>query len=196
MHRLPLGLAGCLFALAAACSASSEPRIQDAEDSRAQPQPNAAAAADDASAPPLADASAEVDAGDAGKGSDGGLAVDCATRRGGAFVTVRSDGNDNFAQTNVRLWISDPKFIAKAKTVIGVSEPGVPMFQRVIPQRDCDPNFAWHVDPSKASFSDVTIEECDAHGGYVTRNLAAWVARPKPTWCPWGATIVAVEERP
>ncbi|MCA2976643.1 MAG: hypothetical protein INH37_00010 [Myxococcaceae bacterium] len=158
----------------------------------------------DAGAPPDAgpDAGAPPDAGpDAGAppdaGPDGGLAADCSTRSGGAFVTVRSGSNDVFREANVRLWIVDAAFIAKAATLVGVASPSVfPMFATVIPRRDCDPAHAWHVDPSKAVFVELSREECDGHAGYVSANLDAWVARPKPDWCPWAAVIASVEPRP
>lgn len=144
------------------------------------------------------DSGAGLDAGtppDAGPG--GGLAADCSTRSGGAFVTVRSGSNDVFREANVRLWIVDATFIAKAATLVGVASPSVfPMFATVIPRRDCDPAHAWHVDPSKAVFVELSREECDGHAGYVSANLDAWVARPKPDWCPWAAVIASVEPRP
>jgi hypothetical protein len=157
----------------------------------------------DAGLPPDAgtrlDAGAQPDAGTQPDGSvpDGGLAADCATRSGGAFVTVRNDGNRVFPESNVRLWITDAAFIEKARTLVGVASPSVfPLFERVIPRRDCDPSHAWHVDPSKAVFVELSREECDAHGGFVSSNLADWVARPRPDWCPWAGLIALVELRP
>ena len=127
---------------------------------------------------------------------DAGLAADCATRRGGAFVSVRYPATD-YPEWNGKLWITDATFIAKAKTLVGKSSPEVhPSFDEVIPGRDCDARIAWHVDPSRVRFAEYSIEECDAHGGYIDEHLAEWVARPRPSWCAWGAFTTAVEERP
>lgn len=175
-----------------ACAARSEADPSVAAPDATTPD---ASVADDRAVP--AESAPTDAAGSDAAQIDGGLAADCATRRGGAFVTLRSHANSVFPDWNVRLWITSAAFIAKAKTLVGVTDPGVhPNFGEVIATRDCDAQSAWHVDPSRAAFVEISKEECDAHGAYVNQHLAEWVARPTPNWCPWSAVIAAVEERP
>jgi hypothetical protein len=188
-----LGLGAALLVVVSACSGAASPGASSAE------TPDASFPEGGMGTPEAGggDEAGLVDAGGSPDGAaDAGLSADCATRRGGAFVTVRYPASD-YPEWYGKLWITDAVFIAKAKTLVGKKAPEVhPVFDQVIPKRDCDAKVAWHVDPSRVRFAELSIEECDAHGGYIDEHLAEWVARPRPDWCAWGAHIAAVEERP
>jgi hypothetical protein len=53
--------------------------------------------------------------------------------------------------------------------------------------------FAWHLDPVDVSMADVTIELCDGSPSYVEANLTEYVD-VIGRYCPWGATLVALQD--
>lgn len=46
--------------------------------------------------------------------------------------------------------------------------------------------WTWHLDPIDTRFVEVAIELCDGRPSYVERHQADY-----PTYCPWGARVVA-----
>jgi hypothetical protein len=46
--------------------------------------------------------------------------------------------------------------------------------------------WSWHLDPVEVRMTEAAIEICDGRPSYVETHLADY-----PTYCPWGARIVA-----
>lgn len=46
--------------------------------------------------------------------------------------------------------------------------------------------YTWHLDPAQTRFVEAAIEVCDGRPSYVERHQSDY-----PTYCPWGATVVA-----
>jgi hypothetical protein len=120
----------------------------------------------------------------------------CAERTGGALVTF------NVADQKLSLWITNAAFIARAKELVpdpnrSPEEPvfnPTPLFEKVIAGYDACSGRQWSVDPERVGFADFTVEVCDAEPAYIDANVAAWVASPG-YYCPWGPTVISVEER-
>lgn len=53
--------------------------------------------------------------------------------------------------------------------------------------------YSWHLDPTDVDMADVTIELCDGSPSYVEANLTEYVDVIK-RYCPWGATLVALQD--
>ena len=122
--------------------------------------------------------------------------VACSERQDGAIVTIGTT-RDN-PRDRVALWITDAAFInqALADLAAGDGRPSHhPMFGRVLDGRDCDAERAWHVEPASASWTEMSTEECDATAEFVSANLASWIARPTPNWCPWHGRVLSVDDR-
>jgi hypothetical protein len=81
---------------------------------------------------------------------------------------------------------SDPATVADLRDVLAGRRAGFP----IGPLRRGDGGFnapwSWHLDPAETSVAEVAIEVCDGRPTYVETNLDDF-----PTYCPWGARIVA-----
>lgn len=53
--------------------------------------------------------------------------------------------------------------------------------------------YSWHLDPADVEMADVTIELCDGSPSYVQANIAEYVD-VIGRYCPWGATLVALQD--
>ncbi len=53
--------------------------------------------------------------------------------------------------------------------------------------------YSWHLDPTDVDMADVTIELCDGSPSYVQANIAEYVD-VIGRYCPWGATLVALQD--
>jgi len=53
--------------------------------------------------------------------------------------------------------------------------------------------YSWHLDPTDIDMADVTIELCDGSPSYVQANIAEYVDVIK-RYCPWGATLVGLQD--
>jgi hypothetical protein len=53
--------------------------------------------------------------------------------------------------------------------------------------------WSWHIDPEEIVMAEVTIELCDGRPSYVEANVDEFVNNVK-RYCPWGATLVSVED--
>jgi hypothetical protein len=117
-------------------------------------------------------------------------APDCPVRRGGAMITF-----ENVREHTERFtaWVAKPAFIDEAKRLLATGEQRVPNFN-VDDHTDCDITWSWHVDPLDAEWADVTIEWCDGIPSYIQANRIDWLAQDV-RWCPWGAKVVAVDDR-
>jgi hypothetical protein len=53
--------------------------------------------------------------------------------------------------------------------------------------------WSWHLDPVDVEMADATIELCDGSPSYVEANLTEYVEVVR-RYCPWGATLVALQD--
>ena len=117
------------------------------------------------------------------------LATDCASRTGGAFVTLTSESRPD---VSITLWFTDSAFIDRAIAGKGAHN-GIPILL-MRTGTDCDQNHAWHVSPV-ATWADAAREECDGNIAWLDENLDQWMQRVVPDWCPWGVIVTAVDDR-
>lgn len=52
--------------------------------------------------------------------------------------------------------------------------------------------YAWHLDPERITFPDLTIELCDGRPGPIEDDLDYWI-NTVGIYCPWGAQITGKE---
>lgn len=126
-------------------------------------------------------------------------AKDCATRRGGAFVTFTVRADEVESAESFTVWSVDGQFIDDALANLG--NRVTPMFNRVVAGTDCDTRYAWHIDPKPVppataamGIADFATEVCDGTPSYLQDHLQEWIAAPG-NYCPWGAMIAAVDDR-
>jgi hypothetical protein len=131
----------------------------------------------------------------ASNGGGGGgahpIAADCASRRGGAFVTIQVAEQFSF-----KVWVpaANGEFIAHAKQNLAAGTRQNVSFTKMVDGTDCDGQWSWTVDTSDASFPDFSVEVCDGTPEYIEANKAEWFRAPG-YYCPWGAKITAVDDR-
>ncbi len=118
------------------------------------------------------------------------IAADCSARGSGAMITIE---NVDDAAERYTGWFTQPAFIDEAKRLLAEGESRVPSFA-FLDGTDCDGNWSWHLDAIDAHFADFTIEVCDAIPSHLQANKDAWLAS-KQRWCPWGAKVIAVDDR-
>jgi hypothetical protein len=53
--------------------------------------------------------------------------------------------------------------------------------------------WSWHLDPEDVHMAETTIEVCDGRPSLVEAMLDAYLAVGR--FCPWGATLVSIEDR-
>ena len=53
--------------------------------------------------------------------------------------------------------------------------------------------WSWHIDPEDVHMAEFTIELCDGLPSHVEDNLDYWI-NTVGRFCPWGATIVHIED--
>jgi hypothetical protein len=53
--------------------------------------------------------------------------------------------------------------------------------------------YTWHLDPTDVEMADATIELCDGTPSYVEAHLTEYVD-VIGRYCPWGATLVALQD--
>jgi hypothetical protein len=131
-----------------------------------------------------------------GLGCRGGACVGigdqaCATRTGGAFVTLGSCGQ------SVKLWVTSAPFVARAEALRNdpaSSGPAVPYLD-LRDGTDCDAQWSWHVDAVTATFvAGPPTGECIACPSAVEDALAYRIFSVA-TWCPTSAVVLAVDRR-
>ena len=116
--------------------------------------------------------------------------ADCGVRKNGAMITF-----ENVKEHSERFtaWVTEPKFIDESLRLLSTGEQRVPNL-KVEDHTDCDASWSWHVDPVDAEWGDLSIEWCDAIPSYIQANRIDWLASGA-RWCPWGALVVAVDDR-
>jgi hypothetical protein len=122
----------------------------------------------------------------------GTVAADCATRQGGAMVTLEIADT---ASERFTTWVGagDGEFIDEAKRLLAAGEKRVPTF-KVLDGTDCDGHWSFHLDAVDASFADFTTEVCDSLPSYLNQNKAEWLQK-NLRWCPWSTRVISVDDR-
>jgi hypothetical protein len=109
---------------------------------------------------------------------------------GGCSSTGPSDSAAEFVvavgDERFTLRSTDAATIAQLREAVGGRRQGFP----IGPLRGGDGGFnapwTWHLDPAETRFTEAAIEVCDGQPSYVEQHQADF-----PTYCPWGARIVA-----
>jgi hypothetical protein len=118
----------------------------------------------------------------------------CNDRKGGAFITFQMDSSPSAAAEQFTVWSVNGSFIDSANAALNTGDRRTPMFDKVLAGGDCDPAYHWHVDPAAMSFTDFATEVCDGRPSYLEANLSQWITAPG-NYCPWGVTVVNVDDR-
>jgi hypothetical protein len=103
-----------------------------------------------------------------------------------AIVTFEVDGDERF-----KVELTTAALVAQAQALLaGQDVPGIPV--GTVVRDDPGPNapWSWHLDPATIRFADATIEGCDALPSEVAADLDG------NRYCPWSATVVAVDAAP
>jgi hypothetical protein len=119
--------------------------------------------------------------------SGGGASPTSSTAPVHAIVTFEIAGGERF-----KLELTDASLVAHAQDLLaGKDVPSIPV--GTIVRGDPGPNapWSWHLDPASIEFADATIEVCDGvpsdvEAGDITSSQ----------YCPWSATVVAVDAAP
>ena len=111
--------------------------------------------------------------------------------RGGVLATFDVSGE------SFRVWFTDPTAI---ETVLLVRDgrsratiPAGPLRRGSGPGAHNAP-WSWHLDPADVRMAEVTIELCDGRPSYVQAHLDEFIATVGQ-YCPWGARLVALDDR-
>jgi hypothetical protein len=105
------------------------------------------------------------------------------TGAGAVLVTIEVSGE------RYRIRLTDPADIAIARTLLAGGEaPGIPNGRIVRGEPDVNEGFGWHIDPDDFEWADMTTEVCDGRPSFVEDGSLTG-----DRFCPWSATVVAVE---
>jgi hypothetical protein len=122
------------------------------------------------------------------------IAAGCSAAAGGSSATAVP------AHAIVTFEVEDERFkvelgtadlVAHAQELLaGQDVPSIPV--GTVVRDDPGPNapWSWHLDPATIRFADATIEGCDALPSEVAADLDG------NRYCPWSATVVAVDGAP
>lgn len=105
----------------------------------------------------------------------------------GVIVTFEVSGEQ------YRVLVTDPAQIEIAqKLLAGEEAPSIPN-GLIVRGGDGGVNtgWSWHIDPDDFAFADMTTEVCDGRPSYVEDGSLSG-----DRFCPWSATVVAVEPGP
>lgn len=75
----------------------------------------------------------------------------------------------------------------------GTSQAGIPSGRVIRGGAFYNQPWSWHIDPDDIQMVEVTIELCDGRPSDLEADVDYWV-NTVGRYCPWGATIVAVED--
>lgn len=73
----------------------------------------------------------------------------------------------------------------------GLPGPRIPNGRVVRGSSDVNAGWSWHIDPLDFEWSDVAAEVCDGNPGDVESG-----ALTSDRYCPWAATVIAVDPTP
>ena len=128
------------------------------------------------------------DYADPGSGAPASLAAAPAGTPDHALATFEVEGGERF---EVELVGAD--LVANAEALLaGDDVPSIPV--GTVVRDDPGPNapWHWHLDPATVRFADATIDGCDGDPSDVEAADDGSLAR----YCPWSATVVAVDALP
>ncbi len=114
-------------------------------------------------------------------------AEQCRQRTGGALITLKVAGRDLMTS-----WVTNPEFIDEAKQLVG-HDGRIPFFEGIRSGYDCDPQWAFHVAPDTADWTDFAIELCDSDAALDT-DPEYW-NHVVAAFCPWTATVESVVDK-
>lgn len=123
-----------------------------------------------------------------GHGNQGGAPADCASRRGGALVTL------NICEQHLRIWVTNAAFIAEAKRLQAAGGARIACFPEVKEGRDCDEQWTWHADPMGAFWTDFELETYFACPAAVEEDKLDWVEQ-YGQFCGERSSVRAVDDR-
>jgi hypothetical protein len=126
--------------------------------------------------------------GDPSAGTPASLAPAPAGTPDHALATFEVEGGERF---EVELVGTD--LVANAQALLaGDDVPSIPV--GTVVRDDPGPNvpWHWHLDPATVTFADATIDGCDGDPSDVEAADDGSLAR----YCPWSATVVAVDALP
>ncbi|MEZ4414647.1 MAG: hypothetical protein R3E10_02760 [Gemmatimonadota bacterium] len=133
-------------------------------------------------------------AGLVGAASLGGCGSDAVgadpSLQGGILVTF-AVGSERF-----RVWIVNPATIDDVFDLqTGASLANIPNAAIRTGAGDGAHNapWSWHLDAQDVEMADATIEVCDGSPSYVEEHLQDYLQIGR--YCPWGARLVAVDDR-
>jgi len=90
-----------------------------------------------------------------------------------------------------RALLTDPADIDTARRLLaGDDVPSIPN-GRVLRETGVNTGYSWSLDPGDIEFADVTVEVCD---GLPSDVEAGTITGDR--YCPWSATVVAIEPAP
>jgi hypothetical protein len=117
----------------------------------------------------------------------------CATRTGGAFVTLGACGSA------VKLWFRTSAFVDEAATYVGTTAlPRTPLLT-IVEKTDCDSQWSWTVDDLDASWVTSVSVVCTAACPSVLEAAVHGGTLPTGTvWCPTPSSslVLSVDRRP
>jgi hypothetical protein len=88
-----------------------------------------------------------------------------------------------------RVLVIDPAQIAIAQQLLtGQEAPAIPNGRIVRGDPSVNIGWSWHIDPTDFAFADMTTEVCDGLPSYVEDGSLTG-----DRFCPWTATVVAVD---
>lgn len=119
-----------------------------------------------------------------------GLAVLAVSAACGCSSTAPSGSSAEFVvavgSERFTLRSTDAGTIAQLRDALAGRRAGFP----IGPLHGGDGGFnapwTWHLDPAQTRFTEAAIEVCDGAPSYVEQHQSDY-----PTYCPWGARIVA-----
>jgi TusA-related sulfurtransferase len=109
---------------------------------------------------------------------------------GGLLATLTVEGEA------FKVWITNPQTIQQILDLRDgksqASIPNGPLRAGSGPGAHNEP-WSWHLDPQATEMAENTIEVCSARPSFVEADLDEWINNVGQ-YCPWGATLVQVED--
>lgn len=109
----------------------------------------------------------------------------------GGILATFAVGDEQF-----RVWVTNPATIEQILALqAGTSTASIPngVIHYGSGAGGHNAPWSWHLDPEQIEMADFTTEVCDAAPSYVEENLDEFV-EVVGRYCPWGATLVTVED--
>ncbi len=112
-----------------------------------------------------------------------------------AYFTVYNETDNNTVSQQFVVKINNPSVIAQARAMLANPAAGSAHVIGTVVKAPSYFNAPWsfHVDPASVSFSDFSVEVCDASTSYVEDHLTevGEALLPDNVWCPWSSHLLA-----